>query len=1023
MVEKMRLAALLLLMLAGLFPEWCMGATSYSPTPAERIDTTSAIYVRFRKYLNDFPDAYSHGDIDQTRVYFNLFDSLINSQSIKKDAELSQALYFSGLFFTLVSDYESALGYFSRSLEVRDRSGIRDYRYRRVLANYGNALYQLGDYYGALNYFDTLVTITEAVEGPYAIDNIDHFNRIASTYNELHDYFNAIESAKKGLAIHETTGEGAESEVGMLLQNLAISHGRMNDYVNAIMYLSRSYDLISTAAEKDYGVLINVLNSLAINNIKIGNREKAEQWFRNGLPHALRSVSDEAFLLIANYASFLAEEGRISEAERLVTDAIVRISNVYNRNTRIYTDNIQRYVAVLSRFNIDNHKAIEILENELVPYCLANKNDSLLFRDIHHTYAMALYRNSDNHRALRAIQYSLFRSEGDAVPLFDDPPGNRFVPDRAGMEILADKVRILRAIYRESGDTSILSRAIRSNRNLIGFLENVRVSLSEEESRMLLGDNYRKIYEEILADISGLYSVSGTRAYFRLALEYAERAKAAGLLASLRSERAAEYLIPDSLLKKEKETDLLLGAVREKITEEMAKPQRNQVIITELRNTEFDLAERKSELVKNFERNYPDYYAARYNTSVAGFNEIKKALGRRATYLNYILTDSAIYIFVVNSRHHEVKKVEVTPEFTSTLAGYRKLLLKPGDRDNPRKQFSDFTRAGHTLYNYLIAPVRDFITTKQLIVSPDGPLSYIPFETLLQTYQERDDLLYRELDFMIRTFDISYTYSATMYIETSHGRRRFSNQGLFFAPEYYEGIYPDSVLNSRQLRQDTLFDLPHARDEARFAHSLLGGEIFLSDAAVESVYKTRASGYSIVHLAMHTIINNNEPALSKLIFSNTSDGDEDGLLNTWEIYGVPLRAGMVVVSSCNTGYGKLRAGEGMMSLARGFVSAGAESVIMSLWEVDDKWGSETVMNFYRNLKGGMSRSGALRKAKLDIIMGSYQFQSHPYYWSTLLLYGNRKPMFHDTTLIISFMLLGLAVTGIAAKVIARFYMK
>jgi CHAT domain-containing protein len=156
------------------------------------------------------------------------------------------------------------------------------------------------------------------------------------------------------------------------------------------------------------------------------------------------------------------------------------------------------------------------------------------------------------------------------------------------------------------------------------------------------------------------------------------------------------------------------------------------------------------------------------------------------------------------------------------------------------------------------------------------------------------------------------------------------------------------------------------------------------------------------------------PDTRKLIFANPADSTEDGFLNTYEIYNVPLAANMVVVSSCNTGSGRLRSGEGVMSLARGFVNAGSRSVVMSLWEVNDEWGTEVIKSFYDNLWKGQSKSVALRKAKLRFIENGKadQFKGNPFYWATLVIYGNNEPIFWGLFRIIVILFVAVAsVTG------------
>jgi len=94
-----------------------------------------------------------------------------------------------------------------------------------------------------------------------------------------------------------------------------------------------------------------------------------------------------------------------------------------------------------------------------------------------------------------------------------------------------------------------------------------------------------------------------------------------------------------------------------------------------------------------------------------------------------------------------------------------------------------------------------------------------------------------------------------------------------------------------------------------------------------------------------------------------------------------------------TGSGKLTSGEGIQSLARGFIFSGGHSVVMSMWEVEDYAGSEVIKLFYKNIINGNSKSQALRKARLTFLKNADQKRSHPYYWSTLVVYGDDSPLY------------------------------
>jgi CHAT domain-containing protein len=145
---------------------------------------------------------------------------------------------------------------------------------------------------------------------------------------------------------------------------------------------------------------------------------------------------------------------------------------------------------------------------------------------------------------------------------------------------------------------------------------------------------------------------------------------------------------------------------------------------------------------------------------------------------------------------------------------------------------------------------------------------------------------------------------------------------------------------------------------------------------------------------MHTLLNDKNPMNSTLIFSQGKDSTEDNYLKTYEIYGIPLKAKMVVLSSCNTGTGLLSSGEGILSLARGFIYSGSQSVVMSMWEIEDKSGTNIVELFYKNLKKGYPKSVALKNARTEFLKNADQLRSHPYFWATLVVYGEDAPLYY-----------------------------
>ncbi|PYQ83850.1 MAG: hypothetical protein DMG02_33265 [Acidobacteria bacterium] len=183
--------------------------------------------------------------------------------------------------------------------------------------------------------------------------------------------------------------------------------------------------------------------------------------------------------------------------------------------------------------------------------------------------------------------------------------------------------------------------------------------------------------------------------------------------------------------------------------------------------------------------------------------------------------------------------------------------------------------------------------------------------------------------------------------------------------------------------------LPSANDEARTVVSLLGqsrSTILIDESATEREVKRQAlNGYAVLHFAAHGIVSTRFPARSALLLQ--PGGDDDGLLQAREILRLQLRADLVTLSACDTGTGESFGQEGVASLVRPFLAAGARSVVANLWTADDFFSLALMREFYRQLASGTDVAQALRLAKLQMLK-QYGPQAVPKLWSGVLAYGD-----------------------------------
>ena len=148
--------------------------------------------------------------------------------------------------------------------------------------------------------------------------------------------------------------------------------------------------------------------------------------------------------------------------------------------------------------------------------------------------------------------------------------------------------------------------------------------------------------------------------------------------------------------------------------------------------------------------------------------------------------------------------------------------------------------------------------------------------------------------------------------------------------------------------------------------------------------------YKIIHIGTHAESNNVNPELSRLVFAKQLDStsSQDNYLYTYEIYNYDLSADLAVLTACETGKPGYQPGEGMISLAHAFTYAGSESILTSLWEIDEKSSAEIVGYFYKHLQEGLPKDEALKKAKQTYLSQAQGRSLAPQYWAGLVLMGD-----------------------------------
>ncbi len=388
------------------------------------------------------------------------------------------------------------------------------------------------------------------------------------------------------------------------------------------------------------------------------------------------------------------------------------------------------------------------------------------------------------------------------------------------------------------------------------------------------------------------------------------------------------------------------------------------------------------ELRRGLAQHFPALATAKGQAYKANLNDLIAYAGREQTLvIEYFWGRKSVYAFVVNGSGASFRRLcssesvnESALTLAASLANWDWILTDPTTAESVLKQ------TGSLLSDSLLKPIFGLNPPETLLCVPDGVLGLLPLEALPIPGKPFDGGM-AAFPYLIRQTEVRYAWSAALLLGPKPGLPApKTKQVLAMAPMAGEGF----AGKANDMRR-----LPESQRELTSLANHCAGQYLLGVSATKEVFLREAPSYSILHLALHGNLSGNEAAFSSLSFG--SDSGEVPLY-AWEIERLQLPAEMVVLSACETGTGTLARGEGVLSLGRSFISQGANSVVTTLWKVEDKAAARLMDSFYAALASGQGRGQALRQAKLDYLAQADDFTAHPAFWAAFVLMGDAGVM-------------------------------
>lgn len=903
---------------------------------------------------------YHREDRNYDSAYFYYRRAAAQYQRANQQEQYAYCLLRSAFSAHRGQKYSLAQTHYQQSLDVYESLYPED---NLKLANPSMGLGSLyavtGNYYQALIYTTRSLNLKREFLGEDHIDTGVNYYNAGTAYMNYGEYESAMDAYQKALKVYLNHYQEDNQRVSSLYVNMGILYDKRGEPEKALEYYQRSTSIDQRLYGDDFYLLAYNYYNMAISYFNIDSTELAEQHYHKAIAlsklNNLQELHANGLYGLGNIA---AGNGQSDQAMQFYQQAIELfmesfgedfpgINHTYRAVAELYTDRGAYQRA---------HEYLQITLDLLV----RNFDQKHPFLAATHKQISLVYTAQGRYNeALQAIErgyQTLSKNGTNELEISTD----NYLDHNILLDLVRQHGAVLEEKYSQSHDLSDLELALSTLERATEFIDQIRRGFMLDQSKLLIQQQAMITYEQAINIAFELYQLTADNRYLDKVFSFMEKSKATLLSESLQGNSLKHIQgIPDSLLTREQDLKKMIS-----FTEGLTF--NNEYDKDSLDNQLFMLRRSYDALSELIADKYPKYYNLKYQVRVRELNEVQDNLDPTEAILSYFIGSNTWFVLGITNKQAVIHKIDSTAIQELDIIAFRSMVSNPaGSWDN---------QVSFRLYGELVAGTLARLepSIKKLIVVPVGALSHIPFGAMTTATRMRKD---GKLPFLIHDYSITYTPSITLMSLTS---------GDSFPGPRYRGFAPVDY-------QGELTSLVGSYNEVVRANELFGGETFLHQEATENNFKKSGSA-RILHLAMHAQIDDREPMRSKLIFSNELDSIEDGNLYASEIYNLNLYSNLTVLSSCNTGYGKLIKGEGVMNLSRAFQYAGSPAIVMSLWQATDASTSAIMHKFFKNLKSGISKDESLRLAKIDYLSNADPLKSHPAHWAAFVLLGDSRPL-------------------------------
>ena len=932
-----------------------------------------------------------YDDAGQHQKSYNLLESATPfaiQNKEPKNTDIAGLEYRKGYYASKLGNFPLSKKHYEKALQLLKKTGKEDYVfYNQVYNALGGMMWQESKLDSAKFYFQQAVEVLEKTD---ETDIMNRFYRPALVKMNLAVLWNALGKNQEAISISEESITGFQEYINRSTDeartykaknNQCVVIDNMATFYNTLGEYSRSQELIEYSFEQKKKLFEKNDINLIISNIILAEAKTASRDFEGAAENA-----DQALELLKTSpgadlyweAAALSTRATIYESMEDVENAalfyekaeILYRKSMGNTYTKDFLDNILEY-SLFAAKNQKKEKAISLAKET---YNFTHTGDfKNTLQEFYHTINLAhVYYLLKEYSLAEKISEEALRfnviKEGEKINATDSILSQYRKPEallinaqskyystenknpfflKGLLDQVEEGVAILDQRKKVVSNNEDVTLLITENEELLNFAEKLRLELFQMTKDEVYLDKLIALHE------SSIYNRIRSRLNLR--------------------DNVAFQHIPKEVISRE-------NTLKTKMVSSLNDSENSSIAPF------FEASENWEQFLDSLKENYPRYYKMRYATLEEPLNDLQQKIPTNTTVVRYIFIENELYVFVVSPSIKKMIRLNYSP-----------IKNHISELQNDEFSVEKMRPLLYELYRALWFPLEKYVRTEKVVIVPDRDLFNLSFETLttkpMRNFQEMASIS------LLAKYYISYNFSLLLY-KDKRKVADYSSEFIAFAPgfnkkmkEEYKLTIKDSVALDKTYL--TLLPQPFSEDLVKQYAKVFDGNYFINENASKELFINRAKEHKIIHIGTHAESNNISPELSRLIFAKKTNGEEnydENSLYSYEIYNIDLSSNLAILTACETGKPSYQAGEGMISLAHAFNYAGSESILTSLWEIDEESSAKIVKLFYDNLSLGMPKDEALRKAKLSYIAKAEGRTVAPQYWAGLVLIGDTTPI-------------------------------